>query len=270
MRRLAATNAARSFDAWAPDYDRYRPRYPRALFDHIAAKLTLPARPQVVDLGAGTGRASLAMAERGWQATAVEPGGPMLDVLRARAADAGLSVRTAQARAEETGLPTASADLVTAAQAFHWFDRPRAVAEMARILRPGGGVALFWNVRDEARSAFVADYHALLHGWFGDADTGRYAQAGRSTGRHATQAALAEAPDFGEVELDEIAHELSMTATDFVGMAFTSSYVQSLEPPDQARFRAELQALLARHRLLSGEFTIPYCVDLWTARRITP
>jgi SAM-dependent methyltransferase len=270
MTRLAATNAARSFDAWAPDYDRYRPRYPQALFDHIAAKLTLPARPRVVDLGAGTGRGSLAMAERGWQVTAVEPGGPMLDVLRARAADAGLSVRTAQARAEETGLPAASADLVTAAQACHWFDRPRAVAEMARILRPGGGVALFWNVRDETRSVFVADYHALLQAWFGDADTGRYAQAGRSTGRHQTQAALADAPEFGEVELDEIAHELTTTATDFVGMAFTASYVQSLEPPDQDRFRAEVEALLARHRLLSSEFSILYRVDLWTARRITP
>jgi len=270
MTRLAAINAARSFDAWAPDYDRYRPRYPQALFEHIAAKLTLPAQPQVVDLGAGTGRASLAMAERGWQVTAVEPGGPMLDVLRERAFDAGLSVRTAQAPAEETGLPKASADLVTAAQAFHWFDRPRALAEMARILRPGGGVALFWNVRDETRSGFVSDYHELLHGLFGDADTGRYAQAGRSTGRHQTQAALTDAPEFGEVELDEVAHELSTTATDFVGMAFTASYVQSLEPPDQERFRAEVSTLLARHQLLSGEFSIPYRVDLWTARRITP
>ena len=270
MTGLAATNAARSFDAWARDYDRYRPRYPQALFDHIAAKLRLPARPQVVDLGAGTGRASLAMAERGWHVTAVEPGGPMLDVLRARAGDARLSVQTVQARAEETGLLTASADLVTAAQAFHWFDRPRAVAEMARILRPGGGVALFWNVRDETRSAFVADYHELLHAWFGDADTGRYAQAGRATGRHETRAALAGNPDFGEVELDEVAHELSTTATDFVGMAFTASYVQSLEAPDQDRFRAEVNALLARRQLVSGEFSIPYRVDLWTARRITP
>ena len=269
MTRLAATNAARSFDAWAPDYDRYRPQYPQVLFDHIAAKLALPAGPQVVDLGAGTGRASLAMAERGWQVTAVEPGGPMLDVLRARAVDAGLSVRATQARAEETGLPTASTDLVTAAQAFHWFDGPRAVAEMARILRPLGGVALFWNVRDETRSAFVAGYHDLLHAWFGDADTGRYLQAGRSTGRQQTQAALTNAPEFEAVELDEVAHELSMTATDFIGMAFTASYVQSMEPSDQDRFRAELDALLARHELLTGEFSIPYRVDLWTARRIT-
>jgi SAM-dependent methyltransferase len=270
MTRLAATNAARSFDAWAPDYDRYRPRYPHALFDHIAAKLALPAQPQVADLGAGTGRASLAMAERGWHVTAVEPGGPMLEVLRARAADARLSVRTAQAPAERTGLPAAAVDLVTAAQAFHWFDRPRAVAEMARILRPRGGVALFWNVRDETRSAFVAGYHELLQAWFGDADTGRHAQAGRATGRHETHAALTDAPEFGEVELDEVAHELSMTADDFVGMAFTASYVQSLEPPDQDRFGAELKTLLTRHQLLSGEFSIPYRVDLWTARRITP
>lgn len=268
MTRLVVTDAARSFDAWAPDYDRYRPGYPQTLFDHIASKLTLPARPQVVDLGAGTGRASLAMAERAWQVTAVEPGGPMLDVLRARAADAGLSVRSIQTGAEETGLPAASVDLVTAAQAFHWFDRPRAVSEMARILRPAGGVALFWNVRDETRSAFVAGYHDLLHEWFGDADTGRNLQAGTSSGRQQTRAVLTAAPEFEAVDFDEIPHDLPMTAADFIGMAFTASYVQSLDPSDQERFRGELDGLLARHQLLAGAFSIPYRVDLWTARRI--
>jgi ubiquinone/menaquinone biosynthesis C-methylase UbiE len=270
MTRLAATNAARSFDAWARDYDRYRPRYPQVLFDRIAAKLKLSARPRAADLGAGTGRATLAMAERGWQATAVEPGGQMLDMLRVRAAEAGLNVDMVQARAEETGLPTASFDLVTAAQAFHWFDKPLALSEMARILRPGGGVALFWNVRDGTRSALVAEYHELLHAWFGDVDTGRYAQAGRAPGRHETQAALTDAPAFGEVELEEVTHELAMTADEFVGMAFTASYVQSLEPPHQGRFRADVETLLARHQLLHGEFSIPYRIDLWTARRITP
>ena len=101
----------------------------------------------MVDLGAGTGRASLAMAELGWRVTAVEPGKPMLDVLRGRA-NQGLLVSSVQATAEETGLDHASADLVTAAQAFHWFDKDRVLGEAARILKPSGGIALFWNVRD--------------------------------------------------------------------------------------------------------------------------
>ena len=83
---------ARGFDAWAGDYDRYRPTYPDELFEAIAQRLPIPRQPHVVDLGAGTGRASLAMAELGWRVTAVEPGKPMLDVLRGRAANQGLLV----------------------------------------------------------------------------------------------------------------------------------------------------------------------------------
>ncbi|HEX2141364.1 MAG TPA: class I SAM-dependent methyltransferase, partial [Candidatus Limnocylindria bacterium] len=149
---------ARGFDAWADEYDRFRPGYPDELFGTVATQLGLPAHPLVVDLGAGTGRAALAMAERGWRVTAVEPGRPMLDLLRAAASDAGLLVATVQAPAEATGLDPASADLVTAAQAFHWFDKDAALTEIARITKPGGGVALFWNMRDAARSPFLADY----------------------------------------------------------------------------------------------------------------
>ena len=102
------------------------PTYPDELFDvDRTSSLPLPRQPHVVDLGAGTGRASLAMASCGWRVTAVEPGKPMLDVLRGRAANEGLLISTVQASAEETGLDPASADLVTAAQAFHWFDKDR-------------------------------------------------------------------------------------------------------------------------------------------------
>lgn len=258
---------ARSFDAWASEYDRYRPGYPEGLFDRIASKLALPKSPLVADLGAGTGRATLAMIERGWRVTAVEPGGPMLDILRARATDAGLIVATVQAAAEETGLDPASVDLATAAQAFHWFDRDRAVTEMARIVRPDGGIALFWNVRDETRSAFVADYHDMLEARFGNSDTGRYLQAGRASGRDATRAAFEGIASFESLELEELRHERPMTAKQFVGMAFTASYVRSLEPELQSRFRAELTGLLARHGLSGGTFNVPYRIDLWTARR---
>jgi len=266
--RLQFPERARSFDAWAGDYDRYRPSYPNVLFEEIQARLALPGRPRVVDLGAGTGRASLAMAALGWRVTAVEPGKPMLDVLRAQAANQGLVLATVQASAESTGLDPASADLATAAQVFHWFDHPAAVTEMARIVRPGGGVALFWNVRDAQHSPFVADYHQLLEKQFGDADTGQYLQAGRTTGREATAVAFANSPGFDPPELAELHHDVQMTADDFVGMAFTASYVRALPGEEQERFRAALSALLARHGLNTGlPFTVPYRIDLWTARR---
>jgi SAM-dependent methyltransferase len=264
---MTAADRGRVFDAWAPDYDRYRPGYPDALLDEIARRLALSERPDVVDLGAGTGRATLAMAARGWRVTAVEPGRSMLDILRSRAADDGLLVATLQANAEETGIDPGTVDLVTAGQAFHWFDGPRALDEAARILRPDGGLALFWNVRDERRSAFVADYHRLLQERIGDADTGRYIQAGRPSGSERTRRLLSESSAFGDVELTEIQHEVTMTAASFLGMVFTASYVHDLSPDDQGRFRRDVTALLDRHVPTDEPFVVPYRIDLWTARR---
>jgi SAM-dependent methyltransferase len=262
-----AVERGRSFDAWAGEYDRYRPTYPDTLFERIRGELALPARPRVADLGAGTGRASLAMATLGWQVTAVEPGGPMLDVLGARAAEGGLRVERVQATAEATGLAPDSVDVATAAQAFHWFDKGAALAEMARIVRPGGGIALFWNVRDEERSPFVADYHRLLDRYGGVAE-GKYLQAGRSSGRSATRDAITAAEGFEAPQLHELQHELPATVNGFIGMAFTASYIRALDLAAQERFRAETIELLARHGHRGDEpFAVPYRVDLWTARR---
>jgi SAM-dependent methyltransferase len=221
----------------------------------------------VVDLGAGTGRASLAMAELGWRVTAVEPGKPMLDVLRGEATEAGLLLSTVQANAEQTGLDPQSADLVTAAQSFHWFDMDRALAEIARILKPAGGVALFWNVRDGERSPFLADYDVLLarHAATGS-DTGRYEAVGRIETARAFErhAAAFESP-----ELVHLHHEVKMTDEQFVGMAFTASYVRvGMSPEVQDRFRIELAGLLGRHGINDGRpFAVPYRIDLWIARR---
>jgi SAM-dependent methyltransferase len=258
---------ARSFDAWAGDYDRFRPGYPDALFETIARQLTLPRIPHVVDLGAGTGRASLAMAGLGWRVTAVEPGKPMLDVLRGRAANEGLLISTIQASAEETGLDPASADLVTAAQAFHWFDQQRALTEIARIVRPGGGLALFWNVRDAERSPFLADYAGVLGRYVTDTDAGRYES---SMPEEATRRAIeSHGGAFSDVRLDVLRHEVQMTDEQFVGMVFTASYVRTNKTPEeQDRFRLDLAALMGRHRLNDGRpFAVPYRLDLWTARR---
>jgi SAM-dependent methyltransferase len=258
---------ARGFDAWAGEYDRFRPGYPEELFAMISERLGLPQRPLVVDLGAGTGRASLAMVELGWRVTAVEPGRAMLDIMRAAATDAGLLVSTVQAEAEATGLDPASADLVTAAQAFHWFEMDRALDEIARILRPGGGVALFWNVRDGERSPFIADYAELLAKYAaGGADTGRYEAVGRDETARAFErhAAAFEPPE--QLRLHQ---DVQMTDEEFVGMAFTASYVRAGMPPEtQDRFRIELAGLLGRHGLNDGRpFVVPYRIELWIARR---
>ena len=208
------------------------------------------------------------MAALGWRVTAVEPGKPMLEQLRARATNEGLLVSTLQATAEATGLDPASADLATAAQAFHWFDHDAALTEMARIVRPGGGIALFWNVRDAERSPFVADYHRLLAERFGEADTGQYLQAGRETGQERTRTAIERAGGFSELELLTLEHQVPTTVSGFIGMAFTASYVRSLTAEEQDRFRIELGGILGRHgHNDETPFDLPYRIDLWIARR---
>ncbi len=256
---------ARSFDAWAGEYDRFRPGYPDELFDVIASRLDLPAHPVVVDLGAGTGRASLAMAALGWRVTAVEPGKPMLDVLRAHAADEGLLLSTVQGSAEATGLDPDSADLVTAAQAFHWFQMDAALTEVARILKPGGGVALFWNVRDAEASAFLRDYSQLLRDHAVGAETGRY----EASGRDETDSAFKRSTAFTPPELVNLRHAVPMTASEFIGMAFTASYVRAtMTREQQDRFRIALSGILGRHGHNDDRpFDVPYRIEAWIARR---
>lgn len=260
---------ARAFDAWAADYERFRPRYPEALFTTIASQLGLPPHPDVVDLGAGTGQASRPMARLGWRVTAVEPGEPMLHVLRDRAAVEGLALTTIQSSAEDTGLPSASADLVTAAAAFHWFDQQPAVNEIARILKPGGGLAVFFQQRADELSPLLADFTRMLERYVREGDNAGFAMsAPKGTTRRAIEA---RADAFASPQSTRLRHEVQTTPEEFIGMAFTNSYVRVHKSADQQHaFRVEMMALLARHGLTGGRpFEIPYQIRLWTARRLS-
>jgi SAM-dependent methyltransferase len=254
---------------WEPGgLDPYLPIYPDALFELLSRELSLPERPFVVDVGAGTGRASLAMTRLGWYVAAVDLDGPALDVLRARAAAEGLEVATVQAAAEETGLDATSVDLVTAAHSFHWFNKRAALAEMARITRPGGGVALFWSVRDRDRSPFVASYYRILDR-YGVAKR-LYLEAERASGR-ATREALAGAEGLDSPRLHHMWHEMAMRIDDFMELSFAPGFVRALSPERQDAFGADVIELLA-HYGFDGEtpVSIPYRIDCWIATRSTP
>jgi SAM-dependent methyltransferase len=128
----AATGFARAAGA----YERGRPGYPDDAVDWLAGYLDGP----VVDLAAGTGLLSRALAARGFEVVAVEPVAQMRALV-------GEGIKVLDGTAEAIGLGEASAGAVTVAQAFHWFDGPRALPEIARVLRPGGVLALVFNRR---------------------------------------------------------------------------------------------------------------------------
>jgi SAM-dependent methyltransferase len=131
---------ARVFGATAEEYERYRPSYPA----EAVAWMLPPRASRVVDVGAGTGKLTGVLLGRGLEVAAVEPDPAMLAVLRRQhpAASAYL------AGAERLPLPDHSVDAVLAGQAWHWFDHGPAVAEVRRVLRPGGRLGLIWNGPD--------------------------------------------------------------------------------------------------------------------------
>jgi SAM-dependent methyltransferase len=134
--------AATGFAGAARAYDLGRPSWPPEALAPVAEDLGLP-RPgaSALDLAAGTGKLTVLLPGLAERVLAVEPAEAMLEVLREHLPDADARV----GRAEAIPFEDASADLVTVAEAFHWFDVPEAVAEIARVLRPGGGLALLWH-----------------------------------------------------------------------------------------------------------------------------
>jgi SAM-dependent methyltransferase len=142
-----------SFGSEAAAYERGRPSYPPEAIDWL---LPDGAR-DVLDLGAGTGKLTARLVERGLNVVAVDPIAEMLEVLSTSLPDTPALLGTA----EEIPLPDDSVDAVLVAQAWHWVDPARAVPEVARVLRPGGRLGLVWNVRDE-RLGWVKDLGRII------------------------------------------------------------------------------------------------------------
>ncbi len=138
---LSRQERSLSFGSEAAAYERGRPSYPPEAIDWL-----LPdGAHDVLDLGAGTGKLTTRLVERGLDVVAVDPIAEMLEMLRGSLPGTLALLGTAE------GIPLAdnSVDAVLVAQAWHWFDPARAIPEVARVLRPGGRLGLLWNTRDE-------------------------------------------------------------------------------------------------------------------------
>ncbi|NGX09322.1 methyltransferase domain-containing protein [Mycobacteroides franklinii] len=142
-----------SFGSQAAAYERGRPSYPPEAIDWLLP----PGAHDVLDLGAGTGKLTTRLVERGLNVVAVDPLAEMLEVLSKSLPDTPALLGTA----EEIPLPDNSVDAVLVAQAWHWVDPERALPEVARVLRPGGRLGLVWNARDE-RLGWVADLSKII------------------------------------------------------------------------------------------------------------
>jgi SAM-dependent methyltransferase len=158
VRRIPSENLA-GYARSVASYERGRPGYPPAAVDFLAARLRLCSGRTVVDLAAGTGKLTRLLLATGAEVVAVEPVAEMRTALPAGA-------RAVDGTAEDMPLNTGSADAVTVAQAFHWFDGDAALAEIHRVLRPGCSLALVWNRRrmDDPLNQAIEDLLAPYRG----------------------------------------------------------------------------------------------------------
>jgi ubiquinone/menaquinone biosynthesis C-methylase UbiE len=157
---LAEKSAAGDkFGNAAREYELGRPRWPAELIDRIAGELRLGPASTVLDLGAGTGKLTRDLVPRFGHVLAVEPDDAMRGVLQEVVPDAEALAGSAEA----IPLEDDSVDAVFTAEAFHWFASDESVAEIARVLRPGGGFAIFWNVEfGETEPAMPGEVASVL------------------------------------------------------------------------------------------------------------
>jgi SAM-dependent methyltransferase len=252
MTERDAVERGLSFGPAAESYDQLRPTYPQA-----ALRWALGDRPaRVVDLGAGTGILSRALAALGHEVIPVEPDEGMR--VRLAAASPELGPRTLAGFAERIPLPDSSVDAVVAGQAYHWFDRAASHAEVARVVRPGGVFAPLWNKRDET-VPWVAALSTIT-----DDDT-----AGRGI-REPESEIDSFGPRFGPVEQATFAHAVTHTPDDLVGLIATRSYYLTASPPRQRELERRVRDLCATHPDLSGRssFDLPYYTDAYRATRL--
>jgi SAM-dependent methyltransferase len=155
---MALHPLAERFASVADAYERGRPEYPRAAVGALAAELELAPAATVLDLGAGTGKLSRALIAAGFDVVALEPLPSLREVLTTSiGAD-----RVREGVAESIPLADGSVDAVTAADAFHWFDRARALNEIRRVLRPSGGLAVLTMLPDWSGASWAHELGQLV------------------------------------------------------------------------------------------------------------
>ncbi len=199
-----------AFAEVAGAYERGRPGYPED-----AVRWLVGSEPcDVVDLGAGTGKLTRSLVALGHRVTAVEPLEEMREQLTAVVPDMDVLAGSAEA----IPLPDAFADVVVSAQAFHWFDHDNALPDIARVLRPGGHIALVWNSRDD-RDPWMSRLSGLI---------------GNETIEESDVVPVLDASKlFGRVETTMFGFEQVLDRDGLLDLVLSRSYLAKLPPPER-------------------------------------
>jgi len=239
--------AAVGFDREAASYAGVRPGYPSAVVDLVAH--ATPAGGTVCDLAAGTGIFTRQLLAHGLDVTAVEP----VDGMRRQFHLDTPGGHVVDGTAEALPFHDSSFDVVTVAQAFHWFDAPVALAEIRRVLRPRGHLFMIWNERDHDE--------AWIREWTQVVDSLSLGEGVRPYHRHQDTdwaTVVAEAGGFEPVESYRYENPTEGTPEGLVERARSMSYVAALDADRQAAVLDAVRRLAATHPDLAGRDTFPF------------
>jgi SAM-dependent methyltransferase len=246
---------ALSFGEIADDYDRLRPGPPELAVDWL-----LPAHCRVaIDVGAGTGLLTRALARRVAQVIAVEPDERMAAVLRTRSP----GVRVLPGSGEAIPVPDGSADGVFVSSAWHWMDPPRAVPEIARALRDGGRFGVIWTSLDR-EADWLLELRRPTRPPPAEPDAGQAAQ--ERAGHH--EVLLPEAAPFGHIATASFAFTRTMAISDLVNLLATYSMIITASPADRAAGLARARAALQERFPGADEVEVPMRARCWRADRV--
>ena len=241
--------AARGFEAGAASYEIARPGYPDGAVAILRDEVGIGPGTRVLDLAAGTGKLTRRLVELEAVVLAVEPVQAMRKQLTAVLPD----VEVVDGAAEAIPAPDRSVDVVAVAQAFHWFDAPGALREIARVLRPDGRLALLWNERDEA-TPWVAEMSRLIR-WH-ERTVSRY--------QHVSWAAIVAASGaFTDLEERTVSWDQPLTRDLLAERVRSISYIAAMPPPERERLAADVVDLVRR---LPEPFPLPYVCRVQWAR----
>ncbi len=241
--------AAAGFGRAADAYERSRPSYPAAAVALLAAELGIAPGTTVLDLAAGTGKLTRLLADLGADLVAVEPS----EAMRTEFAVVLPTVPVHNGTAEAIPLADAGADAVVVAQAFHWFDAPRALGEIARVLRPGGGLGLIWNERDES-VPWVAELSRVMQ-W----DVRMPYVVGTDF-----RAVLDASGRFTPAQRAQFGFEQQLDRESLCERVSTTSFIAAMEPDEREVVLDAVRALVAD---FPEPFALPYVTEVFWCHR---
>ncbi|MDQ4005880.1 MAG: class I SAM-dependent methyltransferase [Actinomycetota bacterium] len=256
MSRSVHEAASGGFGTAAEEYARARPDYPGEAVDRLAQELEIGRRCTVLDIGAGTGKLTRQLAELGSWVLAVEPVEAMRRMFSASLPGVPMVAGVAEALPVRAG----QFDAVVCGQAFHWFDGPRALTDIYRVLKPQGRLGLMWNVKDDS-VGWVSLLDEILHPY-----KSRVPQ--ETTGEW--RLAFSATDLFGTLHQLRFQHSQELDADGLMERYASASYIAVLPEAERTQVLRRINELARTHPDLAGRstFSLPYVTELyWCSRR---